>query len=85
MTHHDPDHIACHMEGSVTEIADILAEFAQELRNGDVHVWKGQRELHLNPEGRLSLRVQARADDQREGLEMQLSWTVSSGGDALRP
>ena len=85
MTDHDPDRIAWHMEGSVTEIADILAEFAQELRNGDVNVWKGQRELHLNPEGRLSLRVQARADDEREGLEMQLSWTVSSGGDALRP
>ena len=85
MTHHDADQIAWHMEGSVTEIADILAEFAQELRNGDVNVWKGQRELHLNPEGRLSLRVQARAEDQREALELQLSWTLNSGGGALQP
>ena len=79
MTDYDPDHIAWHMEGSPGEIADILAEFARELRNGDVNVWKGQRELHLNPEGRLTLRVEAKADDQREWLDMQLAWPTHGG------
>jgi amphi-Trp domain-containing protein len=64
------------MEGSAAEIADILTEFARELRNGDVNIWKGQRELHLNPEGRLTLRVEAKADDQREWLDVQLAWPV---------
>lgn len=76
------DQIGWHMEGSAAEIADILAEFARELRNGDVNIWKGQRELHLNPEGRLELRVHAKADDRREWLDLQLAWPVS-GTDAL--
>ncbi len=83
MTHHDPDQIGWRMEGSATEIADILAEFARELRNGDVNVWKGQRELHLNPEGRLTLHVEAKADDQKEWLDIQLSWPAHAGGDPL--
>ncbi len=76
MANHDPDQLGWHMEGSAAEIADILAEFAHELRNGDVNIWKGQRELHLNPEGRLNLRVEAKADDQREWLDIQLGWPV---------
>jgi amphi-Trp domain-containing protein len=76
MTQRGSDQLGWHMEGSVNEIADILAEFARELRNGDVNVWKGQRELHLNPEGRLRLQVEAKADDQREWLDMQLAWPV---------
>lgn len=84
MTNHDQDQIGWHMEGSAGEIADVLAEFARELRNGDVNVWKGQRELHLNPEGRLSMRVEAKADDQREWLDIQVAWPVH-GNDALRP
>ncbi len=70
------DELGWRMEGSAHEIADILQEFARELRNGDVNVWKGQRELHLNPEGRLTFSVQARADDRREWLDMQLAWPV---------
>ena len=81
MTDNDADHIAWHMEGSPAEIADILAQFARELRNGDVNIWKGQRELHLNPEGRLRFQVEARADDQREWLHMQLAWPAHTGGD----
>lgn len=84
MTQQDQDHIGWHMEGSSAEIADVLAEFARELRNGDVNVWKGQRELHLNPEGRLSLRVEAKADDQNEWLDIQLTWPVH-GTDPLTP
>ncbi len=84
MTNHDQDQIGWHMEGSAAEVADVLAEFARELRNGDVNVWKGQRELHLNPEGRLSMRVEAKADDQREWLDIQVAWPVH-GTDALRP
>ena len=76
MTDRDADQLGWSMEGSAVEIADILSEFARELRNGDVNVWKGQRELHLNPEGKLSLRVEAKADDQSEWLDMQLSWSV---------
>ncbi len=84
MTHHDPDQLSWRMEGSAGEIADILAEFARELRSGAVNVWKGQRELHLNPEGKLSLRVEAKADDQNEWLDMRLSWVAHMGGDPLR-
>ena len=76
MTDQDVDQLGWRMEGSAAEIADVLAEFAQELRNGEVNVWKGQRELHLNPEGRLTLRVHAKADDRREWLEFELAWTV---------
>lgn len=76
MTNNEAEQLGWHMEGSAAELADILSEFARELRNGDVNVWKGQRELHLNPEGRLQLEVTARADDQREWLDMKLSWPV---------
>jgi amphi-Trp domain-containing protein len=82
MTDRDADQLGWSMEGSAVEIADILSEFARELRNGDVNVWKGQRELHLNPEGKLRLRVEAKADDQSEWLDMRLSWTVH-GPDGL--
>ena len=81
MTDQGADQIGWHMEGSAGEVADILVEFARELRNGDVNVWKGQRELHLNPEGRLTLRVEAKADDQREWLDIQLGWSTHLGGD----
>ncbi len=84
MTQADSDHIGWHMEGSAVEIADVLMEFARELRNGDVNVWKGQRELHLNPEGKLMLRVEAKADEQQEWLDMRLSWPAHSGGDPFR-
>jgi amphi-Trp domain-containing protein len=83
MEQENADQLGWHMEGSAGELADILMEFARELRNGDVNVWKGQRELHLNPMGKLTLRVHARADDQREWLDMQLAWPVSTGEDAL--
>ncbi len=79
MTNNEAEQLGWHMEGSAAELADILSEFARELRNGDVNVWKGQRELHLNPEGRLRLEVTAKADDQREWLDMQLSWPVHGG------
>lgn len=76
MTKIDPDQIGWHMTGSAVEIADILSEFASELRRGDVNIWKGQRELHLDREGPVSLQVEAKVDDQREWLDIQLSWTM---------
>lgn len=80
----DNDQLSWRMQGSAAEIADVLAEFARELRNGDVNIWKGQRELHLNPEGKIALRVEAKADDEHEWLDMQLSWLAHMGGDPLR-
>ncbi len=69
------DELGWHMAGSVREVADILEEFARELRGGDVNVWKGQRELHLNPEGPIELRVEAHHErDGREALSMRLTW-----------
>lgn len=77
--HQKEDELGWYMEGSAAEVADVLMEFAQELRSGDVNVWKGQCELHLSPEGRLSLRVEAIVDqDGREGLHMGLHWTATS-------
>jgi amphi-Trp domain-containing protein len=81
MTQQDEDKIGWHMQGSAEEIADILVEFARELRKGDVNIWKGQRELHLNPEGKLSLYVEAKANDDREWLDIQLGWSSHLGGD----
>jgi|GEM_PF-3671741 len=83
MPHHagsnTSDELGWYMEGSAVEVADVLMQFAQELRNGDVNVWKGQRELHLAPEGKLELQVQAIADDDgREGLHMKLHWNTTS-------
>ncbi|MDP9311861.1 MAG: amphi-Trp domain-containing protein [Chloroflexota bacterium] len=78
------DELGWYMEGSTVEVADILMEFAQELRNGDVNVWKGQRELHLMPEGRLQLRVDAVSDDDgREGLHLKLHWNTTSAAANL--
>lgn len=69
-------------QGSRHDIANILMEFAQELRNGDVNVWNLKRELHLNPEGQLVLHVQAHVDENgREGLQMKLQWNAS--GEAM--
>ncbi|GAC1365937.1 MAG: hypothetical protein NVS4B8_06810 [Herpetosiphon sp.] len=67
-----------HMEGNAGEVADILMQFAQEFRAGDVNVWKGQRELHLDPMGRINFSVEANVDDDgREGLHMRLHWTAT--------
>ncbi len=78
------DELGWHMEGSPAEVADILMQFAQQLRSGDVNVWKGQRELHLMPEGRLQLHVHAIADDDgREGLHMKLHWNLTGGAADL--
>jgi amphi-Trp domain-containing protein len=77
--HQKEEELGWHMTGSAREIGDILAEFAQELRGGDVNVWKGQRELHLSPEGKVSLQVEAIVDeDGREGFHMKLHWTNTS-------
>lgn len=74
------DEIGWYMQGSAREIADVLMEFAQELRGGNVNVWKGQRELHLAPEGKIAFHVEATADDDgREGLQMRLQWYSTSG------
>ena len=73
--HQHADELAWRMTGSVTEVADILAEFAQELRRGDVNVWKGQRSLHLHPESQLALSVEATVDqDGRQSLNLRLHW-----------
>jgi amphi-Trp domain-containing protein len=77
--HQKEDELGWHMTGSTVEIADILMQFAQGLRSGDVNVWKGQRELHLSPEGKLDMRVEAIADeDGREGLHLRLHWDRTS-------
>lgn len=77
--HQKEDELGWYMEGSPTEVADILAEFAQELRRGDVNVWKGQRELHLSPEGKVSFAVQAVVDtDGRQGFHMKMHWYDTS-------
>jgi amphi-Trp domain-containing protein len=69
------DELAWRMTGSVAEVADILAEFAEELRRGDVNVWKGQRSLHLHPEAQLALSVEAISDqDGRQRLHLRLHW-----------
>ena len=83
--HQGSDELKWRMEGTATEIADILMQFAQELRQGDINVWKGQRELHLDPAGRLTLSVDAIVDDDgREGLHMNVHWiSQRDGQDAL--
>jgi amphi-Trp domain-containing protein len=77
--HQKEDELGWHMTGSAQEIGDILAEFAQGLRSGDVNVWKGQRELHLSPGGKVDFRVEAVVDeDGRQGFHMKLHWTSTS-------
>jgi amphi-Trp domain-containing protein len=68
------DEVAWRMTGSAAEIADVLAEFATELRGGDVNVWKGQRSLHLHPDNRIELRVDAVVHEGRQGLHIELHW-----------
>jgi amphi-Trp domain-containing protein len=82
--HQKEDELGWFMRGSAREVADVLMEFAQELRNGDVNVWKGQRELHLSPEGSIDFRVEAIVDgDGREGLHMRLHWETTSASADL--
>lgn len=82
--HQTEDELGWYMEGGVGEVADILAQFAQELRRGDVNVWKGQRELHLSPEGKISFRVEAVVDtDGRQGLHMKLHWYDTSAAEDI--
>jgi amphi-Trp domain-containing protein len=69
------DELTWRMSGSVLEIADILTEFADELRRGDVNVWKGQRNLELHPNHTLELQVDAVTDPTgRQGLQLNLRW-----------
>ena len=78
------DELGWYMEGSVQEVADILMEFAQELRQADVNVWKGQRELHLSPHGKVQFRVEAIADDNgRQGLHLKMHWETTSASADL--
>ncbi len=73
--HQQQDELEWHMTGTSAEVADILVEFAEELRRGDVNVWKGQRSLHLNPTSRLDLRVEAIVDkDSGQALHVHLHW-----------
>lgn len=85
MSDHTADELGWRMEGNAGEIADILMQFAQELRQGDIMVWKGQRELHLDPLGRIAFAVEAVVDDDgTSGLHMKLHWAGQpAGGDAL--
>lgn len=75
-----------HMTGSAGEVADVLMQFAQELRQGMVSVWKGPREIHLDPTGQISLDVTGTTTDEgREGLQILLYWTTQdAAADALR-
>ena len=78
-TTQDNDQLGWHMTGNAGEVADILTIFAQELKHGDINVWKGQRELHLDPSGRIELRVHATTDDKgQENLRLELSWITHS-------
>ena len=78
--HDKEDQVAWSMQGTPTEVADVLMEFAQGMRGGDVNVWKGQRELHLMPEGRIRMSVDAIADhDGTEGPHIKLHWDTSVG------
>lgn len=67
-----------HMSGSADEVADILIQFAEELRGGDVTVWKSNRELHISPSGSINLSVHA--DNEGPGkadLRIEMSWGES--------
>lgn len=78
--HQKEDELGWYMQGSATEVADILTEFAQELRNGDINVWKGQRELQLAPQSKIEMRVEAIADeDGRQGFHVTMHWYTTSG------
>jgi amphi-Trp domain-containing protein len=78
------DELGWYMTGSQTEVADVLSEFAQELRRGDINVWKGQRELHLDPSGTIRLQTEAIVnDDGSEELVMRLRWHTTSASEDL--
>ncbi len=67
--------LAWRMTGNAQEVADILIQFAEQLRRGDVTVWKAQRELHINSDGQIELSV--RADSTGNGdadLLIELKW-----------
>lgn len=72
---HGAEDLSWRMTGNAGEIADTLMQFAQEFRQGDVTIWKGQRELHMDPTGRIEFNVEAIVDDDgHEGLHMKLHW-----------
>jgi amphi-Trp domain-containing protein len=63
-----------HMTAGSREIADILTEFAEEIRRGDVVVWKEKDELHIDPTGKIHMSVQAGQNGGSEGLMINLHW-----------
>lgn len=67
--------IAWKMTGNAAEIADILAEFAEEVRRGDVVVWKNQNELHLDARGKMHMAVRGSHGDSKDGLQIHLTWS----------
>lgn len=63
-----------HMTGTAEEVADILVEFAEDLRRGDVTVWKEKRELHIDPSGKIELSVKADREGSQDGLSIDMQW-----------
>lgn len=72
--HTEQTELAWHMTGSAAEVADILVEFAEELRRGDVVVWKQRRELHIDPTGQIHMSVKAHKTEQK-GLTIDMHWS----------
>jgi amphi-Trp domain-containing protein len=67
-----------HMTADAADIADILTEFANELRRGDVVVWKDQRELHIDATGKIQMSVRADEKDGGGGLSIDMHWERKS-------
>ncbi len=54
-----PQELAWHMTGNADEVANILTEFADEIRAGDLAIWKDKSEMHLYLAGKIDLSVKS--------------------------
>jgi len=72
-------HVAWQMTGNAEDVAKILTDFADELRKGDVTVWKENSELHIDPTGQIKLSVSAdSADTGFADLRIDMRWKSDS-------
>lgn len=78
MNNTEPKRLTWSMTGTADEVAHILTDFANDLRRGDLTVWKEEQELHIDPAGDIKVSVKAGHETGHDGLTITLDWSKPS-------
>jgi len=71
----EPEKLGWTMTGNADEIAHILTDFANDLRRGDLTVWRKESTLHIDTTGNIRVSVQAGHDGNHDGMTIKLDWS----------